>query len=239
MKKQRIIISFVLAFCMIFALSTTVYGESFTGDPDWNVQFTSGKEMVQNFTTQDLNDELRGFQPGDDAVFTIALKNTNSMSTDWYMENDILKSLEDNSYNKSAGGGTYGYQLLYSGPGGDRVLFDSETVGGDEYNTIAGQGLNEATDALDNWFYLDTLKEGQAGKITIKVMFEGETMPNAYQDTIADLSAQFAVEMPTGHIVKTGDDSSNWMLYLVLALATLALIVAVTVFVRSKRKEAV
>ena len=111
------------------------------------------------------------------------------------MRNEVIESLEDAS--KTAAGGAYSYRLAYVNPDGvEQVLYDSESVGGVDYTT-GKQGLHEATDALDEFFYLDTLPSGKTGYVTLKVLLDGETQTNNYQDTLAKLQLNFAVELPT------------------------------------------
>ena len=56
-------------------------------------------------------------------------------------------------------------------------------------------GLHEATKELERSFFLvDTLSQGQTGRVELTVTLEGETQGNDYQDTLADLTMEFAVE---------------------------------------------
>ena len=111
------------------------------------------------------------------------------------MTNKVLYSLEDRSKNSATGGGAYTYTLTYKGHDGEtRTLFDSDTVGG-ENESAAGEGLHGATNALKDYLYLDTLAKGESGTITLEVALDGETQGNDYQDTLADLQMNFAVEL--------------------------------------------
>ena len=47
----------------------------------------------------------------------------------------------------------------------------------------------------DEWFYLDTLAKDDGGVLTLRVALDGETQGNDYQDTLAELQMQFAVEL--------------------------------------------
>ena len=92
-------------------------------------------------------------------------------------------------------GGAYSYLLYYTDASGKQTtLFDSDTVGG-ETTVDNKQGLNQATNSLEDWFFLETLKSGQTSSITLKVTLDGETQGNAYQNTLADLMMNFAVEI--------------------------------------------
>jgi hypothetical protein len=175
------------------------------------------------------------------------------------MTNKVLSSFEDNSV---ANGGAYTYELIYTGPDGTQnILYSSESVGGDTAN--GGEGLHEATGALEDYFYLDTLTEGQSGSISLKVALDGETQGNDYQNTLANLQLNFAVELTTQSsgqaettasgsstnttqtttttrqkAVKTGDDTQ--LLPYVVAMAVsgvIVLIVAILLLKKSKKEQ--
>ena len=78
-----------------------------------------------------------------------------------------------------------------------QTLFDSDTVGGENGTTVEEtlEGLHGATSALKDFFYLDTVNNGEGGIITLEVALDGETQGNSYQDTLADLQMNFAVEL--------------------------------------------
>jgi hypothetical protein len=121
------------------------------------------------------------------------------------------------------------------------VLFSSDTVGGDTVDA-AGEGLHEATDALADYFYLDTLSSGQSGTVTLKIALDGETQGNDYQDTLADLQMNFAVELTTAsgtrQVVNTGDGRSFLPYILAMALSGLVLqALAIYSLKRAKRRE--
>ena len=208
---RRKIWKLLLAVSLLASMAMTAYAETSHGNPDWAVTFTSEKKMVSNFKTADLNDVILGIQPGDNVIITLALKNENNTATDWYMTNEVLYSLEDRSANAGTSGGAYTYKLAYTGPDGEEdILFDSDTVGG-EGASGAGEGLRQATDALSDYFFLDTLKKGQSGKVVLEIALDGDTQGNDYQDTLADLQMNFAVEETTGPRlvpVEEGNDPS-------------------------------
>ena len=111
------------------------------------------------------------------------------------MTNEVIKTLEDTREADALSGGAYTYILIYKNNSGDeKTLFSSDMVSGDDVSP-AGEGLHEATDALDEWFYLDTLGKDDGGVLTLRVALDGETQGNDYQDTLAELQMQFAVEL--------------------------------------------
>lgn len=224
MKMRKCFSCLVLLFVLLASMTVTAYAETSYGDAGWKVSFTEDKKMESNFKKADMTDVIYGMQPGDRAVITLQLSNENSTATDWYMTNKVLYSLEDRSANHAAGG-AYTYILTYIDPEGkENILFSSDTVGGD-FVSAAGEGLHAATNALEDYFYLDTLKKGGKGNIRLEVALDGETQGNDYQNTLADLQMNFAVELadapssntPSANstssaagrtrVVKTGDQS--------------------------------
>lgn len=251
----------MLAAVLAFGAPMGAKAESYTGGDDWNVSFSSEKKMVSSFKTSEMDDILRNLQPGDDATFEIDIKNENEETTRWYMTNKVLATLEDAS--SAAEGGAYSYLLTYSGPGGNTTLFDSETVGGEDVSE-AGEGLYEATNALEDYIYLDTLTTGQSGTVTLKVTLEGETQGNDYQDTLAEIQMNFAVEIvepdevtveadPQSatqsrstpddttvrrNVVQTGDESDLSRYYIMGAVSGILLLALGIVSLSMRRKDA-
>ena len=195
--REKALVLMLAAVMAVLGFAGSARADQYKTDKDWKVTFTSGKKMVSNFKTKNMDDTLTKLQPGDSAKFEIDLKNEYNATTDWYMSNKVLHSLEDQSRNNATSGGAYTYKLVYTdSKKKDTTLFDSETIGGDGEVSPAGEGLHEATDQLEEYFFLDDLKKGQSGKITLEVALDGETQGNDYQDTRADLQMNFAVELP-------------------------------------------
>ena len=192
---RKMIWKLCLFIGILASVNITAYAETSHGKSDWSVVFTKDKKMEANFKTSDLDEVIYGLQPGDNVIITLKLKNENTSATDWYMTNKVLYSLEDRSANGGTSGGGYTYRLVYTDhTGAETVLFDNDTVGG-ETVSAAGTGLHEATNALQDYFYLDTLKKEEGGSIALEVALDGETQNNDYQDTLADLQMNFAVEL--------------------------------------------
>ena len=183
---------------LLLSLAAPAYADTMTGG-DWYCRFTANEEMDTNYGDADdiADDLLLGLQPGDEAIFYMELQNLHPQTTDWYMENKVVQSLEQTEDQFAASGGAYTYDLRYVGPDGEElVIYSSDEVGGSKsVFDDDREGLREATGVLEDFFYLDTLGSGQAGHITLKVALEGETQGNAYQDTLAKLQMNFAVEL--------------------------------------------
>lgn len=233
-----------LAAFMLVSSGMTARAEHRPGKDGWKVEYT-GKALESNFTSKAFADEVSGLQPGDSVEIRVAVENGSKKSADWYMNNEVRQSLEDSS---PAKGGAYTYELVWHGPKGENVLYSSESVGG-ETITAAGEGLHEATDNLENFFYLDHLSGGEKGYITLRVALNGETQGNTYQNTLARLQMNFAVENAEGEntpnvrrsvtyslgSVQTGDPGGMMLWAVAMLVSGLAFMVCAMVFLRRRR----
>lgn len=189
---KRLIVAVVCAVTLALFASVPAFAETIESDATWNVTFTKGASMQTNYSADDIVEEVNGLQAGDTIKLAVNLKNDNDQATNWYMTNRILASMEESA--TSAKGGAYTYNLAYIAPNGTRTtLFTSDTVGGDS-SSSGRQGLHEATGALEDYFLLGTLQSGESAKVTLDVSLDGETQGNAYQNTLATLALDFAVE---------------------------------------------
>ena len=237
MKKK--VFAFIVVLSLILSLPLAVYADHLSGGSGWTVEFTKDEKLESNFSSSSIADAARGLQPGDDLTVTIRLINSSGKTADWYMLNEIIRSLEDTQTN--AAGGAYAYQLTYAPSVGQLVtLYDSETVGG-ELNGSEPEGLNEVDSALKNYMALETMRSGNSGTVTLKVSLDGETQGNSYQDSLADLRMRFAVELtPIGKIIKTGDESMNVSpFYIGMAVSGLLFLVLAVDGLRQRKKQGV
>ena len=201
---KRKMMCLVMAAVMTVGMGTTVSAEDFQGERSWRVEF-NGDGVESNFRSSELAEEIYRIQQGDTIELQVGIGNTGSGETDWYMTNEVLQSLEDTQ--SVAEGGAYGYELVYAAPDGEEtVLYSSETVGGED--TAGGEGLHQATGALEDYFYLGRLESGEEGRVLLTVELEGETQGNDYQDTLARLQMNFAVEeVEPNTVVEQGEDN--------------------------------
>lgn len=187
---RKRILTYILLAGMLVLNPATAHAETLTTES--NVSFTADNKLAADYTSAEMNDAVYNLQPGDDITITLNLKNDNPSAANWYMTNEVLQSLEETT-GSSATGGAYEYELIYTGPdGAQEVLFTSDTVGGE--NSGSRVGLKAATSGLEDYLYLDTLSPGQQGVITLRVALDGETEGNAYQNTLARLQMNFAVD---------------------------------------------
>ena len=221
MMKKRIL-CLAMALMMMVGTFSTVQAKELVGKDHWKVSF-DGSQMTTNFGKDQMNDEL-------------------SQYTDWYMTNEIIKTLEDGS---KATNGAYEYRLAYvDSQNNETLIYDSSTVGGDR-----SQGLKEIK-GLDDYFYLGRLAKNDVGYVTLTLSVDGETQGNSYQATMAQLEMNFAVENVSNpavtvnkiehknvySTVKTGD-STNILWYCALGLVSGLLLIILAIFFKKKSKD--
>ena len=208
MKKN--IISLLLIVTLLCTMPIFAFAESYEGTAGLTATYTKEGKITSNFTSDTIASDLSGLQPGDDMTVTVTLKNSGKSSVNWYMLNEIISSLEDEN---AATGGAYTYQLSYKNSDGKtREIYNSERVGGELIDgDESGKGLHEVDSALKDYFYLETMKKGQSGTITLKVLLDGESQVNSYQNTAAKLRMRFAAESMGGKTIVQTEDSRNLM----------------------------
>lgn len=239
---KKIITLLLVASLLVFPVMTAFAAEGSTNITGGTVEW-DGSKLKSNLS--DIRQAVNDMQPGDKVTYTVEVKNSSSVDTDFWMSNSIIKSFEDNS---SASNGAYTYYLAFKGPDGNVVFYDSAAVGGED--TSNGVGLHEATNTLEQDFMLATLSKGESGTVTLIVALDGETQGNAYQNATGALELQFGVEqqdittktntktvtktITAPSNVKTGDDFNRSPLYIAALAAGVLLIVVAT----GRRKKA-
>lgn len=220
---------------LVLALPAVALADSLSGGEGWKVTYDASGKLVDNYSSEAYASDVKGLQPGDDITFVITLSHENSTAGDWYMSNEVVKSLESGAAADSA----YGYRLVYTGASSSasRTIYDSSVVGG-----TGSSGLLEATSGLEDYFFLETLSAGQTATVTLVVTLDGETEGNDYFNTLAQLKMQFAVEAQTSSssrpVVYTGDASSDlFPFYIAMAVSGALLLVVAIVNVRRRKRE--
>ena len=222
---RKKLLCLLLAFLLLCSFSVFASAEALAGD----VTFTAGAKMVEeNFNVDQVFNAL---EPGDSATYTVYVHNQHPQTTRWYMSNEVLKSLEESAAAGKILGGAYSYRLTWAGPGGSQVIYDSTSDNTEHVNFVGGDygfedriGLHEATDNLEEFFFLDTLNSGESGVVTLTVSLEGETQGNIYQNTAARIQMNFAVELKDAGgktAVKTGDENNLTPYYIGMVVAGL------------------
>ncbi len=241
-----------MALVMLAGTTLTAHAEDLQGKGGWKAEF-NGKKITSNFDSGTLADEAANVQPGDSITLKVQIQNSDSGSTDWYMTNEAVQSLEDAA--EVAKGGAYSYRLAYTGPDGKEVeIYNSDDVGG-ENSTGKLEGLHQATNTLNDYFYLDRLEAGKSGTVSLRIKVEGETQNNDYQKTLAKIRMTFAVEKVTASVVKhtpgkvhtetkmitnrvqTGDTAPILLLCLLALISGLVLLIVAVKSAKKKKKS--
>lgn len=216
MKKR--ILCLAIAVMMVAGTSMTASAEDYKGSKSWLANLT-GEKIESNFKTSEFTHEILQILPGDSIELEVAIQNSSEDQADWYMTNKVLQTLEDSQ--ESAQGGVYTYILTYRDSEGTVTEFyNSETVGAENCGN-ALIGLHQATESLEDYFFLDRLDQGEKGTVNLIVKLDGETQGNGYQNTLARLAMNFAVEKVNGPVViQTGDMTNQLLLFSGIALAS-------------------
>ncbi len=235
------------------------------GTPEAQAVNTNAKEWEVRYDGEHLNTEIGGVAqsvdltmptqlPGGEFTLTAKLENDYHRKTDWYMSNEILKSLEK-SVQTQANGGAYTYVLTYHGPEEEGVvpapieIYNSSSVGGTTASQTGEVGLEEIKD-LKDYFYLDRLLPGEKAEVRLYVGLDGTTLTNSYQDSMAELQLNFAVEkiregtnvrrVPMvkyiSGFVQTGDNAPV-AIYSILAFASAVVLIVIAGRQMIKRRK--
>ena len=248
MKRLHKLAALVMATALIFAMSITASAAGF--GYSWDETYSGGSSIEGTFDGTAAGAAFSNVQPGDSFTLTATIHNTSDSATDWYLQNSVLQTLKDAS---NSGSAAYSYVLSYNG----KTIYDSANVGAGD-----STGLKDATkDISGSVMYLDTLKSGGSGVLTLTVKFDGSTIDNEYMDTAAKLSLAFQTEkaaeqtvLHTGNIVeenqvitkngvlgakhvKTGDTSMLLLFSILGMISGAVLLVLFVVLIRRNRKE--
>lgn len=235
------------ALIMVLCFSAgKAFAEHYPETPtDWKVTFDGGDSLKTNYTDQEISNILKNMQPNDSATLEFTLVNDYDKPVAWWMSNEVMKSLEENSV---ASDGAYTYELMYyPSDGSDPVsIYYSNVVGG----TDSQDGLKEATEALnednldEKCFFLEEIAAHGTARVTIRIKLDGEAEANSYQNTDAQLGIRFVVELLKTEpreehrkkVVYTGDPNDLRPYYLT-ATASFLVMVAGGLYLYKTRKE--
>ena len=162
-----------------------------------------GNSINSDFNSDKFASTIKNMEPGDSLTYRITYKNASDKVTLWYMKTTVLETLEENKDQAENGG--YTYKLSNDGPDGEQVYFDNSEVGGEKVVDKL-QGLKQATNATQNYFFIQELDPGEHGVTKLYVEFDGETEVNDYMDTQGALLIKYAVQNQGETSGKPGSD---------------------------------
>lgn len=253
MRYKHYSLTILLTLMLVLLMSAAAFAEdsSFKGSCSYD-----GEDITSDFSSDEFAATVSGMEPGDTVDMKVTYKNDSDARTEWYMENKVLQTLEDAKDQAKNGG--YTYILKNIGPDGTVTTLFDNTVGG-ENEGVDLEGLKQATNATEEYFFIQELKKGEKGTTTLHVEFDGETEVNDYMDTSGNLRLSYAVEevatetktkevkktktkvvykdRRVGSKVNTGDRNNLLLLIAVNAIAVVLLIAAIIVYRRSRRED--
>ena len=127
MKKK--ILNVVLALTLVMGFNNTAIISNAAEDSlsySWDVTY-NGKNFTSTYDSSKA--AIQNVMPGDTITYTVNYINGTNEATDFYMNADVIKTLEDTSV---AEGGAYSFKITNNG----ETIFDSETVGGDAEEVV-------------------------------------------------------------------------------------------------------
>lgn len=191
----------------MFALAYPAAAETIESRETSEVVLTSSGKLESTFHDNVLDDTISEYlEPGDSAVFTIQLRNENDEAADFWMDRRTIDSLEVWGNDPEMTGGGYSYVLTYEGPEGSRTLYSSLKIEGEDFQANTSSDMVVKKIDENSYIFLDTYEKGNGGVIKLTISLDGETQGNDYQDTLADLAMDFAVELSgSDTLIKTGD----------------------------------
>lgn len=242
MKKR--ILATALSLVVLLAFSTVAFAE--TSTYGWDVTFTGENKLESDYNTANGTGKVYDMQPGDTVELQLNLSNKNGKSSNWYLSNEVLKTLED--ADKGNTGGAYEYSLIYTSPAGaETVLYTSDTVGGEQLDRAGSDrvGLMNATEGLEDFVFLDTLEANAKATVRLRVHLDGETQGNDYQATLARLQINFTVDpivtrdevitRTDSNVVRTGDMDESLPFLIVAGISGLLLLVLALMGLRQRK----
>lgn len=184
MKKK--IMNVILALTLVMGfnnIAITTHAAEDNLSYSWDVTY-DGSKFSSTYDSKDA--VIKNAMPGDTITYTVNYINASKEDTDFYLNADVVKSLEDKSV---AEGGAYSFKITNNG----ESIFDSETIGGDAEEVV---GLKQVNGNEGAYFSLGTVKTGNANKGTVQItiVLDGNSQTNSYMDAAANLEIKFGAE---------------------------------------------
>ena len=241
MKRTRLL-TLLLTLVMVVATSQIALAKAY--EAKGGTYTFNGEQIIASPDTAEYDEVFGVLEPGDSVTMTLTYVNGDSETTEWYLENTVLETLEEIGEDMAGG---YTYRLINDGPDGETTIFDSDKVGGG----VAGglEGLKQATNATEgeyesqNYFFIQELDPGEEGYTRLYVALDGESQINSYENRFAELEFSYAVEKVKGEdvikhvktrkVVDTGD-RNRLILAAAMFIGSLALLI---IALRMRRRE--
>lgn len=169
---------------------------------EWDITYTQDQQLTSTFDASKA--KFDDVMPGDTIVYQVNMINNYSGSADFFMEANVLKTLElgDGNNQTGAANGAYEYYIVSSQL--EMPVFSSDTVGGDtDFDDVVG--LSQISGQENAFLSLGTVEAGKSGNVVITIKLDGNTQDNSYKSQLGQLQFVFGAE-PTDS-VRTGNDT--------------------------------
>lgn len=207
MKKKIVYTALALMLIATGFLGIKENAKAATQSVGWDVTY-NGSGFSSTYDVSKTT--ITGTMPGDTIIFNVNYINGSNETTEFYLSTDIINSLEEKSVgggSSNAAGGAYSYKLAYTINGATNVIYDSETVGGDD-SVVAGlkQVQGQAGDGNGAYFNIGKLAPASNGSnmgtVTIEIALDGNSQDNSYMATLATLDVRFGAQKVEEETVK-------------------------------------
>lgn len=161
---------------------------------DATVTFDGSRELkYSGFEEEGFGSVFQGMLPGEERTLKIRLQNTSDKDVDFFMDTQILKSLQEAADNAS-----YYVKLEVLQDGASTVVLGSgeeaAVIGGASAEGSAGagnQGLKELNDTLNGYRMVASLAKGGTADVSLDIQLDGESGDNSYQNQMGVMQFQF------------------------------------------------
>ena len=134
--KRTKLFTLLLTLTMVLAMSQMVFADDYTAKGG---TYTYNGTDIERTEGQAISEAVSQLEPGDTVKITLTYKNDTSDTTEWYMENTVLKTLEE----EAGMDGGYTYVLSNIGPDGKEIKRGGEFLGFSSSRLAEYYGLKE------------------------------------------------------------------------------------------------
>ena len=198
MKNKIKNIVLALAVIAISFSMTAVNASAATVNKGWNVTY-DGTEMTTDYDLDKAT--IEHAMPGDTLAFAISYTNATAEANDFYLNTAVITSLEDDETGAAAGG-AYSYKLSYLLDGVETIIYDSDTIGGDN-DVLKGLKQIQGDNPEDTYFSLGRVAAGDSGVVNLVIKLDGNSQDNGYMAKLATMNVSFGVEKIPQPVNKT------------------------------------
>jgi hypothetical protein len=199
MKNKIKNIVLALAVTAISFSMTAVNASAATVNKGWNVTY-NGTEMTTDYDLDKAT--IEHAMPGDTLAFAISYTNDTKEALDFYLNTAVITSLEDDETGEIAAGGAYSYKLSYVLDGAETIIYDSDTIGGDN-DVLKGLKQIQGDNPEDTYFSLGRVAAGDSGVVNLVIKLDGNSQDNGYMAKLATMNVSFGVEKIPQPVNKT------------------------------------